>query len=133
MNQTTSAARRFEVKGINDDRDFCMCCGKTGLKRVVWIEDSETQEVRHYGVVCATNPAKAFGLKKEISEALQSFKRREQAMLASAYRRYKAAGGKYVSNGIPLHLAGGAVVPADKALWESCKIEANAALVALSI
>jgi hypothetical protein len=90
MSNTTTQARRFEVKGINDDRDFCMCCGKTGLKRVVWIEDTETSEVNHYGVVCATNPAKAFGLKKEIQSAVRAHdKAREDAERAARNEAFR--------------------------------------------
>lgn len=28
----------FKVLGVNDDTDNCECCGRTGLKRVVWLE-----------------------------------------------------------------------------------------------
>lgn len=27
----------YQVMGINDDESYCSCCGKTGLKRVVWL------------------------------------------------------------------------------------------------
>ena len=63
----------FKVKGINDDCDDCECCGKTGLKRVVWIENVETGDIQHFGTSCATNPAKAFGLKREIAKAVRDF------------------------------------------------------------
>ena len=71
MNTTATQARRFLVRGINDDESSCMCCGRQGLKRVVWIEDTETGEIRHYGVVCATAPAKAFGLTGDIKRAIR--------------------------------------------------------------
>ncbi len=64
---------RFKVKGVNDEKDTCECCGKEGLKRVVWIEDTETLEVRHFGTTCAANPAKAYGLKREIAKAVRDF------------------------------------------------------------
>jgi len=67
-----NSTNRYCVKGINDDESFCMCCGKEDLKRVVWIEDTETGKVEHFGVVCAANPAKAFGLKKEIQSAVRA-------------------------------------------------------------
>ena len=77
---------RFQFLGVNDDRDFCECCGKQELKRVVWIEDLETGEVKHYGTTCATNPAKAFGVKvnKAIRNASANHDRwsREAAMQA---------------------------------------------------
>ena len=69
---------RFEIKGINDDKDTCMCCGKEGLKKVVWIEDTETLEVGHYGTSCAANPAKCFGIgKREIAKAVREFEHRQ--------------------------------------------------------
>lgn len=64
---------RFKVKGVNDEKDTCECCGKEGLKRVVWIEDTETLEVRHFGTTCAANPAKAYGLKREIASAVREW------------------------------------------------------------
>lgn len=42
------------ILGINDDKDDCCCCGKTGLKKVVWIEDTETLTIEHYGTTCAS-------------------------------------------------------------------------------
>jgi len=57
--------KRFIIKGINDDRDFCMCCGRKGLKRVVWIEDTESGEIKHFGTTCAVSPIKGFGIVKE--------------------------------------------------------------------
>ena len=47
------------ILGINDDRDFCQCCGKTGLRRVVWIENLETGSIRHFGTTCAGKNAPA--------------------------------------------------------------------------
>ena len=70
---------RFKVLGINDDRDTCDCCGKTGLKRVVWIEDTETLQVSCFGTSCAANPAKAFGLKKEIAKAVREYDKQQAA------------------------------------------------------
>lgn len=46
-------ATEYKVLGVNDDKDFCSCCGKQGLKKVVWMENNETGEVLHFGVVCA--------------------------------------------------------------------------------
>lgn len=66
-------ASRFVVKGVNDEQNFCSCCGKTGLKRVVWIEDTETGVVSHFGTTCADSPAKAFGVTAEIRAAVRKF------------------------------------------------------------
>jgi hypothetical protein len=71
---TTATASRFVIKGINDEQDSCSCCGKTGLKRVVWIEDTETGDINHFGTSCATQPAKCFGISKsEINSAVRKF------------------------------------------------------------
>lgn len=43
----------FKVLGVNDDRDFCECCGKQNLKRVVWLEDLRTGAIEHRGTTCA--------------------------------------------------------------------------------
>lgn len=43
----------YKLLGVNDDKDFCSCCGKQGLKRVVWMEDNRTGEVNHFGTHCA--------------------------------------------------------------------------------
>lgn len=47
-------ATEYKVLGVNDDKDFCSCCGKTGLSKVVWMEDNRTGEVSHFGIVCAS-------------------------------------------------------------------------------
>jgi len=45
----------LRIVGINDDFDTCLCCGKTGLKKVVWIADVSDPfaEAKPYGCVCA--------------------------------------------------------------------------------
>jgi hypothetical protein len=70
---------RFNVKAVNDDRDFCMCCGKSGLKKVVWIEDTETSQISHFGTTCASSPAKAFGLQQEIKKAIKDHEKAQKA------------------------------------------------------
>ena len=118
---------KFKVLGVNDDMDFCECCGKQNLARVVWIENPETGKIQHFGTVCAANPAKAFGLDSEIKSAIQAFKNKKQAACSLAHRLYSAAGGKYVSNGIPLH-EGGALVATDSAAWDLFFKQAKASL-----
>ena len=52
----------YKVIGVNEDKDFCSCCGKQNLKSVVWIENTETSEINHYGSICAAwklTPAKS--------------------------------------------------------------------------
>lgn len=89
---------RFEVVGINDERDYCECCGKNNLKRVVWIRDTETDEVKHFGTTCANAPAKGFNLKAEIKEAIARFDSRLKAINHMAYHEYRRRGGKYIAN-----------------------------------
>ena len=45
----------LKILGVNDDADFCDVCGKTHLKRVVWIQDLEGDGgIIHVGTTCAT-------------------------------------------------------------------------------
>lgn len=89
---------RFEVRGVNDERDFCECCGKNGLKRVVWIEDMEMGDIKHFGTTCAQSPIKGFDCSKEIKKAIRTFEDKQKAIWAVAHRSYKALGGKYDYN-----------------------------------
>lgn len=48
----------FKVMGVNDDVDYCGHCGKTGLKRVVWLAPLDADgtvvgEAAPYGTTCA--------------------------------------------------------------------------------
>ena len=47
----------WKVKGVNDDTDTCELCGKTNLKRVVWMaplsSDGEEGGVQAIGRCCA--------------------------------------------------------------------------------
>jgi hypothetical protein len=97
-------ASRFVVKGVNDEQNFCSCCGKSGLKRVVWIEDTESGVVSHFGTTCAESPAKAFGVSSEIraavrkaqSDAKKAAKAAEEAAeKAAAMARYLADRDKF--------------------------------------
>lgn len=90
-------ANRFEVLGINDDRDTCECCGRSGLKRVVWIRDREADTVRHFGTTCALKPAKGFGLDAEIREAIRGADAFRKQCCEYAHHLYRRAGGKYVA------------------------------------
>lgn len=63
VNQTNG---KYRVKGINDDMDTCMHCGKSGLKKVVWltqvdIDGSDMGEVFCVGVDCAKSLLKMRG------------------------------------------------------------------------
>lgn len=81
-------SKRFKVLAVNDEADCCECCGKSGLKRVVWIEDTETGTIRHFGVICALAPAKGFEITKaEIAKAT----REHDAAVAKAAREAASA------------------------------------------
>ena len=90
---------KFQVKGVNDDRSECECCGKTGLKRVVWIENTETSEIKAFGTTCALSPVKGFDcteeIKKEVARATRKASEETQAIYGMAHKLYRKAGGSY--------------------------------------
>lgn len=113
---------RFLVRGINDDKSFCECCGKSGLQRVVWIEDMETGEVKHFGTSCAMKPAKGFDCLDEIKSAIKAAKDEEKAVWSSAMYRYrKVHGAQMISMTAELGYPASRV--ADTALWAQCIAE----------
>jgi len=107
----------FKIKGVNDDRNFCECCGKDNLKSVVWIENLETGELKHFGSTCALSPLKAFGIKpKDIAKEQKIYRwKKEEAYrnspevkakdkLAAAIRektaeKYLSTGNKFYAHG----------------------------------
>lgn len=114
---------RFIVKGINDDKSHCECCGKSGLQRVVWIEDTETGEIKHFGTSCAMKPAKGFDCSAEIKSAIKLAKDNEKRIVVNAMYRYrKIHNGQMINgrckDGYPI------ATVADRALWEQCLREA---------
>lgn len=115
--------QRFIIKGINDDENFCACCGKQGLKKVVWIEDTETGALEHFGVICALKPSKAFGIVKDDMKAHErSWKGIERQSWIMARKAYRHAGGIwrtiYDDKGRMDHTEA-----EDLILWEQCKVE----------
>lgn len=114
---------RFEVVGVNDERDFCECCGKAGLKRVVWIRDTESGDVMHFGTSCATSPAKGFNLDTEVKKAISVFQSRERAFNAAVYQTYKREGGKYVPHPTNPYTW----TPADPEHYARCRAEQHRA------
>jgi len=116
-------ANRFQVRGVNDDKSFCECCGKSGLQRVVWIEDTETGEVKHFGTSCAVQPVKSFDCVADIKEGIKTAKQKEKQVVATAMYRYRKIHGGLMINGrckdgYPI------ATVADRALWEQCLREA---------
>jgi hypothetical protein len=86
---------RYKIKGINDEESVCMCCGKSDLQKVVWIEDTETGEIQHFGCICALKPAKAFGLTKDDLKGHETaWKAVSAARHWKARRLYREAGGE---------------------------------------
>lgn len=135
---TSEPAKRFRVLGVNDESDFCECCGKIGLKRVVWIEDTETGSIQHFGVICAANPKKAFGIGSEIKRAvraddkrLEQVKRAERnaAVMREREIKHSRKNALYAMRGglMKQHTCENGLVltiPADSALMEICHREA---------
>jgi len=122
-------ANRFKVLGINDDKSFCECCGKDGLQRVVWIEDTETGEIKHFGTTCAASPKKGFDLKEEIKQEIRRFDYAQKAILSWAWNLYrKVYNGPIENMTEPSKLGFGVVIvgarATDIALYNRCKTEA---------
>lgn len=132
------------ILGINDDRDFCQCCGKTGLRRVVWIENLETGTIRHFGTTCAGKNAPAlFGEikeavkehNKELSAAVEQelAKRRRartDAFLARKNELYTKAGGTWYE--FTFFSGEKGDLPSDGELMERCWEQANAEIYAVT-
>lgn len=115
---------RFQVRGINDDKSFCECCGKSGLQRVVWIEDMETGEIKHFGTSCALKPTKGFDCVEQIKSAIKAAKDEEKAICSTAMYRYKKVhGGQMISMTAEVGYPCSRV--ADTALWAQCLTEAT--------
>lgn len=85
-NTTTKEAGMFKVKAVNSDMDFCECCGKTDLKKVVWVEDMETGETKHFGTVCAQSPEKGMD-KREVKKAVTEFEAKDEYCRVNAFRK----------------------------------------------
>lgn len=88
--------KSLKVLGVNGDRDTCACCGKTGLKRVVWLEIDGGEPV-HYGTVCA---ARAAGLSRRFTSSQTSAVVRTIAQKAARLERLAATervAGEWVS------------------------------------
>jgi hypothetical protein len=108
--------QRYQVLSVNDDQDFCQCCGKTGLKRVVFIRDTETDEVKHFGTTCAMSPVKGFGIDKEIKAAINRAEDYEKRLNSMTGYEYRKNGGAYIDaineRGLPVRR------PANLTLWQ---------------
>ncbi len=66
--------KKYTLKGINSDSETCQICGKTGLKKVMWLDrlDPEGNET---GIVIATGTtcgAKALGFNADFAAKMTS-------------------------------------------------------------
>ena len=78
----------FKIVGINSDTDTCECCGKTGLKKVVWLnrmENGATVETVPFGVNCAAMAMKTCGAAKVWTLAQQADADRTKAELTKVH------------------------------------------------
>lgn len=112
---STMQAPKYRVLAVNDDRDFCECCGKTGLKRVVFIEAIESGEIKHFGTTCAMAPSKGFGLDKEIKTAIKRADEKRKVAHHIARAEYRKAGGTF----LPYNHETGVWALADRPLYDS--------------
>lgn len=115
---TFTVANRYTVLAVNDNKDFCECCGRKGLKRVVWILDTETGKEMHFGTTCALAPSKAFGVDKDIKSAIRKADTEIKLRASRARLLYKVRGGQYEQT------APGQWKAIDKELWEKCFADA---------
>lgn len=83
----TTSTPRPTIAGVNDERDVCECCGRTGLKRVVWLRYEDATDLVAYGVDCAYRAV--YG-RKDSAGATRLWKRlsieHEAAQRKAAYR-----------------------------------------------
>lgn len=122
------AAARFAVLGVTDDRDFCQCCGRQGLKRVVWIEDRESGVVQHFGTTCATAPVKGFGVGPAVKAAIARFDDAQRLFWTRVNTEYRRRGGRHV----PDPCGRGVFVAADSALKDAVTAELRQAAAGLT-
>ena len=79
VDDTKGEVMEYKILGINDDQDWCDLCGKTRLKRVVWLE-SEEGEILAVGTDCAgkllygRKSAKNTKMAKDEASAIQAAK-----------------------------------------------------------
>jgi acetyl-CoA carboxylase carboxyltransferase component len=67
----------LKITAINDEQDYCSICGKTHLKKVVWLEDSTTGELHHVGTECAAKLLKISKL--ETTKQIKAYEKKLQA------------------------------------------------------
>lgn len=90
----------LRVVGVNDDADFCTCCGRVGLKRVVWIADSDFPgSPSHYGTTCAGKVMGWKGTKTSMDNKAAQLAREYQEGVNAASRVVRILAGDVVRVG----------------------------------
>jgi hypothetical protein len=76
-----------KIIGVNSDKDFCACCGKQELAKVVWIENTTDCTVLHYGTTCA---AKIMGSAKVKAAISAEMMKAADKLLNEAYMTFES-------------------------------------------
>lgn len=103
----------FKILAVNDEQNFCECCGRKNLKRVVWIENLDTGEIKHFGTTCAMSPSKEGFDKKEIKKAISAHQNFISGCSFATNIEFKKQGGKFLYKG------DGKWIADNKELWNS--------------
>jgi hypothetical protein len=85
--------RTFQLVGTDDNQSTCCCCGRTDLKRVVWLVPIDSDggpagEPEHYGTTCA---ARLLGYAHPTSASTKSRVEREARKAAEDRRAEETA------------------------------------------
>lgn len=99
---TTSKQAKYRVMGENDDASECACCGRTGLKRVVWMQPldedgNEVGEAVPFGRVCGAKAAgwgygSSSDIDRRIVKELKETAKHYNALASKAIRELEQAG-----------------------------------------
>ena len=79
------------VLEVNDDEDFCQWCKRSKLVKVVWIENTKTGEIQHFGEICARNlyPNLSSEIDKHIIDFTSTPQFKEEIVVRELNRRKK--------------------------------------------
>lgn len=83
-------AKRYILKGINDDETTCDICGKVELKRVMWVvevdaDGNEVSESFHCGTTCGAKlMQQKISVVNRVVESFEGKVRHEQWKIAQA-------------------------------------------------
>lgn len=73
---------KFRVLGVNDDAADCECCGRQGLKRVMWLQplDEDGNDIGsplHFGMTCGAKAA-GWGYGSDLGRIERRLRKEEQ-------------------------------------------------------